>query len=302
MSNRRELPKLLDWVCYILVRGLAGLLTYLPWKVSRGVADGLCRVFMLAHKQEKKERAVEDVQKAFPGFSRSEAEEVVSGSYRTVFRTVVDGLQFRRHVTTNSWKHLVELRGEELLQECDGDKGIIFASGHFGSWELMGMALGLHGYPVTTVVRPVGSPLLDTYLRALRQAGGQKVVNRHRALRRALRELGAGRHMGFLMDQDARKKGVFVNFMGRPASTQPSVARLSIHTGAPVAFGYACECDDAPRFRVEISDVIWPRPDADEEDEIFRITQRITHDLEQLVRKCPDKAVETALELFDPTE
>jgi KDO2-lipid IV(A) lauroyltransferase len=42
--------------------------------------------------------------------------------------------------------------------------------------------------------------------------------------------------LGFLSDQDAGKKGIFVNFMGRPASTYAGAAVYAKKTGADIYF------------------------------------------------------------------
>jgi KDO2-lipid IV(A) lauroyltransferase len=94
--------------------------------------------------------------------------------------------------------------------------------------------------------------------------------------------------VALLIDQDARREGIFVDFMGSPASTHTSVARLSLATGSPIAFVYSVPEPRGLRFRVEITDVVRPRPDADEDTEIFRMTQRLTSDLERVIRKYPE--------------
>jgi KDO2-lipid IV(A) lauroyltransferase len=103
----------------------------------------------------------------------------------------------------------------------------------------------------------------------------------------ALRALRAGRNLAFLIDQDARRDGIFVDFLGKPASTTASPARLAYATGAPIAFMYARRLGRQSRFQIVIADVIWPRQDAEETGEVFRMTQRMSRDLEEVVTKWP---------------
>jgi KDO2-lipid IV(A) lauroyltransferase len=101
--------------------------------------------------------------------------------------------------------------------------------------------------------------------------------------------LKRGQNVGLLVDQDARKTGVFVDFFGRPASTTPTPARLAIYTGAPIAFVYARQVGRASRFRIVLADLIEPQQQGDPDAEVRRITQRLTSDLEREIRNAPEE-------------
>ena len=288
MSEPTDHPRLREWAAYGLSKATAALFTYLPWGISRGLAECLAEAWREVQEKSRK-RALQNVQGAFPNLSRAQQQRIVKGAYRSVFRGAVDALQFRRRVQSGAWKALLDVEGMELLDGCDDDRGLIFASGHFGCWELIGLALGPMGFPLTTVMRPPRNPLLARHLRELREVGGQQVVGKRGALRHLLSVLRDGGNVGFLIDRDARGDGMFVDFLGNPASTHTSIARLSIRTRAPIAFIYAHEKPGEKRFSIRISDIVHPRPQADENDEVFRILQRLTKDLEQIIRQHPDR-------------
>ena len=52
---------------------------------------------------------------------------------------------------------------------------------------------------------------------------------------------------------------------------------------------YAVRIGGSHRFRLVVSDVIFPRKGADKDQETFRITQRFTKDLEELIREAPSQ-------------
>src|SRR5262249_60444581 len=70
-------------------------------------------------------------------------------------------------------------------------------------------------------------------------AAGMEMVPGGAGVRELVRRLRAGRSIALLADQDAGRQGVFVPFLGRPASTATGPAWLSLATGAPIVFG-AC--------------------------------------------------------------
>jgi KDO2-lipid IV(A) lauroyltransferase len=90
--------------------------------------------------------------------------------------------------------------------------------------------------------------------------------------------------VALVADQDARGRGVFVPFLGRPASTFRGPARLSLETGAPLFFGAAIRDGDGYRAVVEPveSDLSGPEAEVD-------LTRKWVARLEAWVRRHPDQ-------------
>src|SRR5262249_26371726 len=63
--------------------------------------------------------------------------------------------------------------------------------------------------------------------------------------------LRAGRWVAMVGDQDARRQGVFVPFLGRPASTALGPARIALATGVPIIMGFVMRQPDG-RMVLEI--------------------------------------------------
>lgn len=91
-----------------------------------------------------------------------------------------------------------------------------------------------------------------------------------------------------LSDQDAGRTGIFVEFLGRPASTPYGPARFALAAGAPLLPGVAVR---HPRGRHEL--VIAPRipapPAGTAPDDAARLlTQGYTRVFEEFIRRHPD--------------
>ncbi len=124
---------------------------------------------------------------------------------------------------------------EHLNAAAKRPGGVLLLTAHFGNWELLGLAHRLSGLPLTVIVRPLDSALLNRLAVRLRARTGTELIAKRLALRPALRALRRGRMVGILLDQNAsRDEGVFVPFFGRPASTSRSLALLSVRTGTPI--------------------------------------------------------------------
>ena len=95
-----------------------------------------------------------------------------------------------------------------------------------------------------------------------------------------------GRIVTFLADQDAHQVGVFVPFLGRPASTPIGPALFSWKIGSPMVISLLLPLDD-DRWEVLFHRV--PRPETTNRDEFIRqITGYYTEFLERQVRTAPE--------------
>ncbi len=272
---------------YLTVRTLGAAVQMLPPRPARGLARLAGEGAFLADRSRRKRRAVANIRCAFPQLCEQEARAILRGSYRHLFESVVEAWHVGRWAAAGRAAEVVEMVGFELLEKVPQDRGVIFCTGHIGNWEAAGAAMPLLGHPLWSVARGVDNPLLDRYMRKLRSVTGQRVVPKRGALRHVLRLLRRGESVAFLIDQDARRHGVFVEFFGRPASTTPSPARLALKTGAPIVFGYGRRVPGTERIRICLTDLIIPDPAEQEDAEVLRITQRLTRDLEELVRRVP---------------
>jgi len=284
---RERKPTLGNWLGYWTLVASESLFLSMPWHVGRAVGRRISDVVYLLDRRERKAQMYRNIARVFPHLTGREVRDVARGSYRYLGESTVDARHFHRLAAQGRAQEIIEIEGMELLEDPERKVGVVFVTGHFGAWEVMGIASALLGYPVLNVARRMRNPLIDRHIRSLREAAGETIVLKRGAMYQALRALKAGQNLGFLIDQDARRDGIFVDFLGKAACTTPSPARLAVKTGAPVAFAYARRIGEQNRFRIVIGDVVWPRPGADEREEVYRITQRVTRDLGQVVMRWP---------------
>ena len=88
------------------------------------------------------------------------------------------------------------------------------------------------------------------------------------------------------MDQDARKRGIFGDFLGAPASTHTGMVALAIRAGVP--FIPVLLVDHGNSYRMEISSPWEPRNGASEEENIRAGALYYNQFLEEQVRRYPD--------------
>ena len=235
--------------------------------------------------------------------------EVVMRQLRMAFPEANEG--WRRRVARASYMHFcaeavgmfrlvgarraeilerTRLNGEEVLTEAAGEgRGVMLVSGHLGNWEVGAAGVVARGFPMDIVAARQRNVLFDRYLTGSRERLGMGVIPREEAQHGVLASLKAGRVIGIMGDQDARRAGIFVDYFGHPASTARGPAVLSMRAGATVATFYTIRrAGRKPRYDIHIEPV--------KEAEGGRgraaaaaVTRAFTARLEERVRRYPEQ-------------
>lgn len=228
------------------------------------------------------------VQRAFPEQDEAWVQRVARTSYAHLGREAMSMLRLSRlgaeevRAVTDVDDGLGELRAA-----VESDTGAVMVTGHFGNWEIGGAALAARGIPLDVVAQRQANPLVDRLLNSARERLGMRVIRRGNATKESLRSLRAGRVVALVADQDARGAGIFVPFLGRPASTYRGPAVLALRSGAPLFIGTAVRFGH--RYRVRVRRVPLPEEaaPADQDHQVRALTLEHVRALEAEVRAEP---------------
>ncbi|MCA8950393.1 MAG: lysophospholipid acyltransferase family protein [Planctomycetes bacterium] len=167
-------------------------------------------------------------------------------------------------------------------------KGIIFATGHVGVWDVAGVGAGLRGLPLTSVFRPSPMPALDRLIANLRTRTGSNVVARKRVmytLKRILAEHGA---IGLLCDGGGKHSAVIAPFLGTVAKTVATPAVLHLSSGAPIVVVTVLRTG-CMRFKLRVYDIIRHAPSADRDADLAAIMTRVNRGLSSAIAEAPEQ-------------
>jgi KDO2-lipid IV(A) lauroyltransferase len=160
-------------------------------------------------------------------------------------------------------------------------------AGHYGNFEIMGYLLGLFGFKIYSVARPLDNRFISRYLYGVRQRAGQKIIDKKGASEMINELISSGATLCFIADQDAGRKGVFVDFFGRKASTYKSIGLLAITNNIPIGVGYSRRVDNRFFFEIGIERIIYPDEWKDKDNPLEWVTAEYTKAIESFVRKDP---------------
>jgi len=183
----------------------------------------------------------------------------------------------------------VEFEGVERTRSAYAlGKGVLFITGHFGSWELHSLAHALEFEPIGVLARALDNPLLNDLLERIRERTGNSVIYRRGTVRRVMRALEARHGVAILIDQHIMSRdAIYVEFFSRPAATTSLVAALALRTGAPIVPVFALPLPGG-RYKLIYEHPVEPPP-AEAADAIHEFTQRCTDVLEMYVRRNPEQ-------------
>jgi KDO2-lipid IV(A) lauroyltransferase len=280
--------KVIDLSQYVAVRTLWMLLHSFPVKLNLHLAHSFGSMAYYLDRKHR-QRAMNNLQRSFPHMPFRDREMLARQSMCQLFLLVVEVVFTTRLVRIETWADICELDNfQEVLQLLlRRNQGLILLTGHFGNWEILGYVLATLGFPSTSVARPLDNPYINRFMMGVREKKGQRIIAKKGATEEVTEVLSRGGTVGFIADQNAGSKGIFVDFFGRKASTYKSIGLLAMEYQVPIVVGYARRMNNEFKFRVGVQDIIYPKDWQDQDDPLRYITQRYTKGIEDFVVKDP---------------
>jgi KDO2-lipid IV(A) lauroyltransferase len=174
-------------------------------------------------------------------------------------------------------------------------RGLVYATGHVGNWELMARRIARAGIPSAVIAKESGDPKITALIERVRSEGGFETLWREdpRTARAMIRCFKQNKALGILIDQDTRVQGVFVPFFGRPAFTPRAAGDLAVRFRAPVVVGWCRRRGPRPGDGHEVClvDIPWNLDAPDREAEALKVTADCTAAIEAAIRENPPEWV-----------
>lgn len=225
------------------------------------------------------------------GASGKHVRRTARNSFRNYFKVLVD---FARLWGLDREALGRVLRGkgwENLDRALAGGKGVLLVGTHLGNWDLAGVALALHDYPVHAVAdtQGFGSPRVNREVLASREALGIRIIPVEAPLRQIYRALQSNEAVGIVADRPLKDgRGVPVTFFGELTRWPTGVASIALRTGAAIVTGYLVRGSDGS-FDGEMLPPLAFEPTGDKNLDLRRLTQEIVSIQERLIQQYPDQ-------------
>lgn len=274
----------------VAVRSLLGAIGALPLETSMRFGKSVGR-FLAKRFPKLKKTARRNLEIAFPEMTEEERERIALGTFESLGRHLGFVSHFRKF-KLESVRDLTEVVGkEEYFDKAHATgRGILFFTGHFGSWEVFNLLPPAFGYEMNILVRRIDNPLVENFVDSMRTRFGSVTLDKTKSARRMFRALENGELLGILADLNVQEKeGVFVDFFGVPASTTVSIAKLAIKTNAIVLPAFAVWEESKKKYVVYLEPPVEYQAGDNSDENIRDLTQKITNVVEKYVRLYPEQ-------------
>ena len=300
---RRQLSPLLANASYAAIRLVVASLGTANLGATLAIAAATGRAYARAPFNRKRlARATDNLAVAFPGWTDQQRHDHAIRAYEHLLMLGVEVANTPRLVTADAYSTHIELvEIEPIVHSVLGSRPIIFICGHTGNWEICGYALAQLGLHLHALYRPLDLKPMDSWLRRTRARSGIVLVDKYGASQVLPPIMTAKNPVGFVADQNAGDKGLFVPFFGRMASTYKAIALLALQFDAVIVVGAAhrkggnavtagiAREPEGLRYTMKAFDVFGPEEYRAAADPAFYITARYRRAIEISVRAAPEQ-------------
>jgi KDO2-lipid IV(A) lauroyltransferase len=262
---------------YLITKFLLWTLAHAPLGLARFYVALLDRTI-----PRLRRTALRNLELAYPEKSPAERRAIADEVYLSIGRLIWVFARFPQidGQNINNWIRYEGL--EHYLEAKKAGHGILFATAHFGNWELSAFAHALMTEPMHIMIRPLDDPGVDRVVEGRRQLSGNHLIVKWDGARAVLRALHQNEAVGVLIDQNTSlQEGVFVDFFGTPACANSAFAKIAAKTGAAVIPGFAIWSQAEAKYILKFHPPLEISGDAAED------TRRLHAVLEKVIREHP---------------
>ena len=278
-----------DLLGYLALRTLVMFLYLFNVETNLNTACFLGRL-LWKYYHRGRNRALDNLRESFPEKSEQWVWETGRRSFEHIAMLAIDVLFTPRLVKRYNWRNYSQYKNVErtkwLMQE---GRGLLIVGGHYSNFEIVGYLMGLFGFNVYSIARPLDNKFINKHLYEVRRRMGQKIIDKKGAAELMGKTASTGATLCFIADQDAGKKGIFVDFFGRKASTYKSIGLIAVTNNIPIVVGYSRRIGNRFYFEIGVNRIIFPEEWAEKDDPLEWITAEYTKAIENFVLEDPSQ-------------
>ena len=265
-------------ITYHFLGFISNLVTKLSLRTQIIISQNIASV-LYHYIPKRKNVAIKNIQTAFPKCSDIWVANTLKKCYKFFAYNFIQFLALPK--STDSIK--IQINGQTALDNAiEQGKGVILISSHFGPWEILGHWLGVNNYQLRGVAHKQKNKGANRFFEEKRQLSGIKHIYRKVGVDVLYNILEEKKILGLVSDQDAKDKGIFINFFNKPASTHKGAAIFHLNTNAPMIYGI-CIQTGFQEYKIELI------PITSVKNTIKDIIQEYTLTLERIIQKYPEQ-------------
>lgn len=280
--------KISQKIVFYLLQFILFLFKLLGVQATRSVAKflgGFCYYFIPIRKKV----VLENLSVAFPDKSLKELKKIALGTYQNVLTTFFELLCFP-NISRDSMKEMLIVDEHKMARELlNENKGLVFWTGHFGSWEVGGASASIHfEKPFYVLAKKQSNSMMNELIKRAREIHGNKMIWLGASVRHLIEVLRSGGIIGVVGDQRGPADSPRVSFFGRPTPFYIGTAAIISKTKCNAILAAAVRQKDGNYKsifeKLDTSDL-----SQNFDERVVQINQRYASFLEKTISKYPDQ-------------
>ncbi len=277
-------PGLLLTLQYPLARGMIELIRLMPYRMAIGLGRSLGR---LAWRLDAFHRKAAQIQMRH-ALGDAYRPELVREVFMFHGDILVDAVKYA-YLSEEEIRRRIDIEGQEHLDRALATgRGLMLITGHIGNWEMLAHLHRVLGIRFCVMADVRDDPRIEELVNGLRVRSGATILPPAGKALMLIRELKKGNTIGFLIDQRGKRSdGLYCDFFGLPAPTNPAPAFLAVKADALVVPVLSFKNDG--RYVVRFSEAREASSFGQGKEGIARLSQFMQSWVESAVRERPDQ-------------
>jgi KDO2-lipid IV(A) lauroyltransferase len=249
---------------------------------------GSCLAKILGPLLRSKRIIEKNLKICFKNIDQKKIKRISLGMWDNIGRT------FSEYVFLNNFQkknnYLIRLHGTEYLDEIkNSNKPVVFVSGHFSNFELLGTKLNRYGIRFCAIYRPLNNIFLNPILEYLRLKYVCPImIKKGRSnIRELLNKIKSGYSVIIIADQRT-SEGKKVEFFNCPALTTTIPAQISLKYNCKIV-PLRMERLSYNNFEMTVNKPLEYKKSDNYEKDTYNLTLEINKQLEKMILKRPEQ-------------
>lgn len=237
----------------------------------------------------RKKVVLENLATAFPEKTISELRKIARHTYQSITITFSELLLFNSLSSEQMKAQLSGEKFEELKSLVAQNKGVVFWTGHIGSWEVGGTALALHlEKPFYNLAKKQSNSAMNDLLMKARETHGNKMIWLGTSVRHLIEVLRSGGIVGIVGDQRGPVDSPRVQFFGKPTPFYIGTATIINKTDCNAILAASVR-EKNGKYRAIVETLNKENLPEEQSERILEINQRYACFLERVIKEYPDQ-------------
>jgi phosphatidylinositol dimannoside acyltransferase len=262
------------------------LMRFVPVDVAYRLAAGGTPLVLQLFARGHMHRATDNMRQVLgPQADPREARRLTRAAFANYARYMVDLVRLP-HVKSRELVESIRVDGWENVEAAyTYGKGVVFATGHIGNWDMAGAAFAARGRPVSAIVETLKPARWNERVQRTRTAAGVKAIPLENGPREMIATLRKQEGLAVLVDRPLETDGVPVTFFGRRTRVPGGAATLALRTGSPVVPAALVRDPRGKGYLAHIgAPIVGQRG-----DDASAVMQGVMSWLEGIIRRYPDQ-------------